>query len=225
MQSTVKRLTDVDQELSRTIESLVRQYHDQLSEQVILDKLRFPDNMHERFDTIPDAHVETLKWLFGHDDSGDDPRVEASKAFITWLQQGSGFFHISGKVGAGKFTMMKYICSHKDLDEHLKVWCKGTQLARGQFFFWKPGTTAQKSLKGLLRGLLHSILDKTRDLILIAMLERWKLITANFTFSRELDYRDFQDGFDNILEHAGNSGLYKIALFIDGLDEFEGRFA
>ncbi|KAK5629265.1 hypothetical protein RRF57_004980 [Xylaria bambusicola] len=55
------------------------------------------------------------------------------------------------------------------------------------------------------------------------MPERWKLITTNFTFSRELDYRDFQDGFDNILKHASNSGLYKVALFIDRLDEFEGR--
>ncbi|KAK5629264.1 hypothetical protein RRF57_004979 [Xylaria bambusicola] len=134
MQSAVKRLTDVDQELSRMIKSFVRHYHDQLNEQVILDKLRFPD-MHERFDTIPDAHEETLKWLFGHDDNSDGTRVEASKAFITWLQQGDGFFHISGKVGAGKSTTMKYICSHNGLDEHLKVWCKGAQLARGQFFF------------------------------------------------------------------------------------------
>ncbi|KAJ3575140.1 hypothetical protein NPX13_g4129 [Xylaria arbuscula] len=222
LQSTAKRLTDVGQGVSSSIQLLVTTYHNQLGEQLILDKLHFPD-MHERFDTIPKAHEETFKWLFKSDDSGDDIKAQASKAFISWLQQGSGFFHISGKVGAGKSTMMKYICSHDDLDAHLKVWCDGTQLGRGQFFFWKPGTVAQKSLKGLLRGLLHSILEQSPNLISTALPVFWKLITAHPTSSRELEYRDFEEGFTNILKYASTSRLYKFALFIDGLDEFEGQ--
>ncbi|KAI1369021.1 hypothetical protein F5Y08DRAFT_353540 [Xylaria arbuscula] len=222
LQSTAKRLTDVGQGVSSSIQLLVNTYHNQLGEQLILDKLHFPD-MHERFDTIPKAHKETLKWLFNSDNSGDDMKAQASKAFISWLQQGSGFFHISGKVGAGKSTMMKYICSHVDLDVHLRVWCDGAQLGRGQFFFWKPGTVAQKSLKGLLRGLLHSILERIPDLIPTALPVFWKLVTAHPTSSRELEYRDFEEGFTNILKYASTSSLYKFALFIDGLDEFEGQ--
>lgn len=222
IQSAAKKLTDVSQEVFSLIQSLVQGYHGQLNGQLILDKLHFPD-MHERFDTIPKAHEETLKWLFNPENSDDNNKVEASKAFLTWLRQGRGFFHISGKVGAGKSTMMKYICSHQDLDKHLKVWCEGAQLGRGQFFFWKPGTAAQKSLKGLLRGLLHSILDQNRDLIPTALPVLWKLVTAHPTSCRELEYRDFEQGFINILQHASDSNLYKIVLFIDGLDEFEGR--
>ncbi|KAI0909369.1 hypothetical protein F4823DRAFT_594722 [Ustulina deusta] len=223
MRSVTKGFTHIGQEISQTLQSLVQRYHDpRVEEQVVLDKLHFPD-MHERVDTIPDAHKETLRWLLDSTADHDSAKGEAGKNFVTWLQHGSGFFHISGKLGAGKSTMMKYICSHKDLNRHLKVWCGGAQLGRGQFFFWKPGTAAQKSLKGLLRGLLHSILDTNRDLIPTAFPDLWKLISTHSASIRELEYRDFQQGFDNILKHATQSCLYKFVLFIDGLDEFEGR--
>ncbi|KAI0452416.1 hypothetical protein F5B21DRAFT_526824 [Xylaria acuta] len=228
MHVVAKELSNSDhigQEISRTLQPLVQQYYDRYcrsSELAILDRLHFPD-MHERFDTIPDAHAETLGWLLGPNDDDRSARGKAGNDLLAWLRQGSGFFHISGKPGAGKSTLMKYICSHRNLDEHLKVWCQGAQLGRGQFFFWKPGTSAQKSIKGLLRGLLHSILDKHRDLIPTAFPELWKHTLARSSSSRQLEYRDFQQGFHNLLQYAGDSGLYKFVLFIDGLDEFEGR--
>ncbi|KAF2968673.1 hypothetical protein GQX73_g4937 [Xylaria multiplex] len=227
LQFSIKRLRDsahIDQEVSKTLQSLVGHYHDrfsQSSERAILDKLHFPDMLH-RFDTIPDAHEESLLWLFEPPTNDHGPKEKARTDFIAWLEQGSGFFHVSGKPGAGKSTMMKYICSHQALDNHLKIWCQGAQLGCGQFFFWLPGTAQQKSLKGLLRGLLYSILDKNRDLIPTAFPDLWELMRTHSS-SRELEYRDFQEGFANILEYASQSRLYKFALFIDGLDEFEGR--
>ncbi|KAI0872284.1 hypothetical protein GGS24DRAFT_468127 [Hypoxylon argillaceum] len=215
----------VGEEISRTLQPLVQHYyedHVQSVEQTILDKLHFP-NMHERFDTIIDAHEETLSWLFNprHDDS--DGKGKAREDFVTWLREGNHFFHISGKPGAGKSTMMKYICSHEDLNSHLEVWCRGARLGRGQFFFWMPGTAEQKSLKGLLRGILHSILRENRNLLSVALPDLWKLTRTQYVPSRELEYRDFQQGLENIFKHASHSRLYKFALFIDGLDEFEGR--
>ncbi|KAI0546735.1 hypothetical protein F4679DRAFT_556837 [Xylaria curta] len=234
MHLRVKELCNSDhvgEVISRTLQPLVQKYHDhfcKLSELAILDMLHFPD-MHERFDTISDAHEETLQWLFDATDSNDDSddgdgydaRRRASYDFVTWLQQGSEFFHVSGKPGSGKSTLMKYICSHQKLDDHLKVWCQGAELSRGQFFFWEPGSRAQKSIKGLLRGLLYSILDKNRHLISTAFPDPWKAVLARS--SKQLEYRDFQQGFDNLLTYSRDSGLYKLVLFIDGLDEFEGR--
>ncbi|GAW15093.1 hypothetical protein ANO14919_045020 [Xylariales sp. No.14919] len=228
MQFVLKGLGDsrhISQEISNAVQSLVQNHHGhvgQSSEQAILDKLHFP-NMHERFDIVVDAHRETLRWLFNSTGGDGGLKEKAGKDFVAWLRQGSGFFHISGKPGAGKSTMMKYICEHKDLDDHLNVWCQGAQLGRGQFFFWMPGTAEQKNLKGLLRGLLHSILDQNRDLIPTALPDIWEAMFANPPYSRELEYRDFQQGFDNILKYASESRLYKFVLFIDGLDEFEGR--
>ncbi|KAI1738445.1 hypothetical protein F4680DRAFT_424828 [Xylaria scruposa] len=224
MHLAVKELRNSDyigQEISKTFQPLVQQYYDrfcQLIEQTILDMLHFPD-MHERFDTIPDAHKETLGWLFDATDDDRSARSKAGKDFITWLRQGSGCFHISGKPGSGKSTMMKHICSHQALDNHLQVWCEGRQLGRGQFFSWKPGSSQQKSIKGLLRGLLHSILDTNRSLISTALPD----VFVRSSSSRQLEYRDFQQGFENLLSFARDSGSYKFVLFIDGLDEFEGR--
>ncbi|KAI0468063.1 hypothetical protein F4859DRAFT_492513 [Xylaria cf. heliscus] len=214
----------VGQEISRTIQPLVQQYYDcflRTTERTILNMLHFPD-MHERFDTILDAHTETLHWLLDPADTDCSDKGKAGRDFITWLQQGSGFFHISGKPGAGKSTLMKYICSHPNLDDHLGVWCQGAQLGRGQFFFWKPGTSAQKSIKGLLRGLLHSILYTNRNLIPTALPDLWDLVFNCSSSHRQLEYRDFREGFDNLLKYARLSDQYKFVLFIDGLDEFEG---
>ncbi|KAI0865939.1 hypothetical protein F4860DRAFT_458277 [Xylaria cubensis] len=236
MHLITKELSNSDhigQVISRTLEPLVHQSYDclcQLTELAILDMLHFPD-MNERFDTILDAHEETLHWLLdttGDNDSirsddYDSAKINASNDFVTWLRQGDGFFHISGKPGSGKSTLVKYICSHPDLDDHLKVWCQDAQLGRGQFFFWKPGTLAQKSIKGLLRGLLHSLLDKNRSLIPTAFPDLWKHILARSSSSRQLEYRNFKQGFDNLLTYARDSGSYKFVLFIDGLDEFEGQ--
>ncbi|KAI1124592.1 hypothetical protein F5Y10DRAFT_284914 [Nemania abortiva] len=228
MSLAVKGLTNsahLGQAVVTTLQPLVQLYYDrrdQSSEELILDKLHFP-NMHERFDTIIDAHTETLSWVFDPANSNHNAKKAAGEDFIAWLREGSGFFHISGKPGAGKSTMMKHICSQEDLDNHLKVWCQSAQLGRGEFFFWWSGTTEQKSLKGLLRGILHSILHKNRELIPTAFPDLWKLTLTHSSSSRELEYRDFQQGLDNIFKYAGQSLSYKFALFIDGLDEFEGR--
>ncbi|KAI1751584.1 hypothetical protein F4782DRAFT_531360 [Xylaria castorea] len=206
----------IGQTISRTLQPLVQHYYDRIcqsSELAILDMLHFPD-MHERFDTIPNAHKETLHWLLDPPKNAYWAREKAGKDFIAWLRQGSGFFHVSGKPGAGKSTLMKYICSHRNVDDHL---------GRGQFFFWKPGSLAQKSIKGLLRGLLYSVVDKTRNLISTAFPDLWESIFARASSSRHLEYRDFQQGFDNLLTYARDSGSYKFVFFIDGLDEFEGR--
>jgi hypothetical protein len=46
----------------------------------------------------------------------------ASESFISWLSSGEGIFHISGKLGSGKSTLMKFLCEHKHTKVELQKW-------------------------------------------------------------------------------------------------------
>jgi hypothetical protein len=37
----------------------------------------------------------------------------ASESLIHWLSSGNRIYHISGKLGSGKSTLMKFLCEHK----------------------------------------------------------------------------------------------------------------
>ncbi|KAI7776956.1 hypothetical protein LA080_004250 [Diaporthe eres] len=90
---------------------------------------------------------------------------KARDDFIVWLERDHGMFHISGKPGSGKSTLMKYLCQHRRTKDHLEAWAGDKNLSTGEFFFWRPGSTLQKSLKGIIRGLLHCVLSEAPDLI------------------------------------------------------------
>lgn len=153
----------------------------------------------------------------------DQHLIESRDRFITWLRESTGFFHISGKPGAGKSTFMKYIRLHPDLTKHLEAWSAGSKLAVGSFFFWKPGNTMQKSIKGLLRGLLYTVLESSPDLIPVAFPQLWDLSLIQTDALPTLEHRDVMLAFRNVLAETGRSETFKVALFIDGLDEFDGR--
>jgi hypothetical protein len=70
---------------------------------------------------------------------------------------------------------MKYLSAHPRTREYLAAWADGKQLAIAKFFFWRHGTKYQKSLNGLLRSPLHSILDRCPDLIKTTFPEHWEM--------------------------------------------------
>lgn len=116
-----------------------------VAQQHIRKSLAFPD-MRGRFDTVETAHYETFLWIFeaesdkqtdeasvGASSSDGDKRTEnwsddnqavrkAGELFTTWLKSGSGIFHISGKLGSGKSTLMKFLCGHPDTKAKLVEW-------------------------------------------------------------------------------------------------------
>ncbi|KAI1418066.1 hypothetical protein F5Y13DRAFT_150473 [Hypoxylon sp. FL1857] len=149
--------------------------------------------------------------------------TKARDGFITWLEQDDGIFHISGKPGSGKSTLMKYLTRHPKTREHLSVWADGKKFVLGSFFFWKPGSVLQKSIKGLVRGMLHCVLEECPDLIPLAFPAQWEA-----SMHREkvhIEHHQCQQAFENIVAASRTDGKHKIALFIDGLDEFEGNHA
>ncbi|KXH61863.1 hypothetical protein CSAL01_10345 [Colletotrichum salicis] len=74
-----------------------------------------------------------------------------------WLSSGSGVFHFSAKLGAGKSTLMKMIASDHETQKLLKTWAGDKTLICAKFFFWNSGSEQQKSVSGLYLGLLHEL--------------------------------------------------------------------
>lgn len=220
--------------------SLANKATEKMCQSSILEALRF-DRMDDRYDAIDEAYEKTFCWLFDNVSKRDktpyadqdDPiilesigefervRWRARKAFHTWLLSGQGIFHISGKPGSSKSTLMKYICEHKRTPELLGEWAEAKKLVFAKFFFWRHGSEGQKSLNGLLRSLLFSIVSALPDLIESLFPEQWNATKQSKIVS--IRPRDVQNAFSRLLKHHDALESHRFAFFIDGLDEFEGR--
>lgn len=97
-------------------------------QQRILNSLAF-EGMYGRFEAVDEAHYKTFGWIFKPDggegcDSGEgnDLKRSSSELFKHWLSLGRDIFHISGKLGSGKSTLMKFLCEHERTREGLQQW-------------------------------------------------------------------------------------------------------
>lgn len=168
-----------------------------------------------------DAPTSTQKYEIEFARKNDALRREARQTFVSWLANGTDIFHISGKPGAGKSTLMKYLCHHARTEECLKTWSGDKELVFTSFFFWRHGDEFQKSFKGLLRSLLHSILAQCPELIESTFPLQWE--KARLDMAVHFEAPDIQDAFEAIIQRPEIFNRHKFAFFIDGLDEFEGR--
>lgn len=162
----------------------------------------------------------------------DIDRQEKREAFIKWLQVGNGVFYISGKVGSGKSTLMKSLAQDPLTRELLRTWANENErdLLFVQFFFWNSGSSLQKSIAGLYRGILWEILRMHPDLIQDVLPSLWRDAHAfvepdDGQFLRpEIDFRILETAFDNLISNQDLINKRRICFFIDGLDEFDGDF-
>lgn len=83
--------------------------------------------------------------------------------FGDWLRSDSPVYWISGKPGAGKTTLVKYLLSNAKTKSALDVWNSGAVLL--SHFFWRPGSPMQQNIKGLLCSLLHQLVEANGELI------------------------------------------------------------
>jgi hypothetical protein len=194
-----------------------------IAEKRILKSLEFP-TMFSRFDHVNDAHFKTFEWIFQdmiRDQTNSRPKV----SFVEWLVNGTGIFHVSGKLGSGKSTLMKFLYQHERTKQLLNEWAgENWTLVLAQFFFWRAGEKDQKSLSGLLRALLYEVLKKCPEFIPSVFPAHWEKITSQdwrVESNEPLFKRDIRDAFKLLVR---NGQLYKgrrFCFFIDGLDEYE----
>ncbi|EHL02055.1 hypothetical protein M7I_2010 [Glarea lozoyensis 74030] len=144
------------------------------AQQRILRSLSFVD-MYGRFEAVDIAHYKTFEWIFEDkpEHTKNDYNFSHRETFLHWLSAGTGIFHISGKLGSGKSTLMKFLCSHERTSVELEKWAGDRKLVFAKFFFWKPGTTLQRSLGGLFRSLLHDTLETHPELIPAVLPDQW----------------------------------------------------
>ena len=188
-----------------------------------------------RHESIPEALHATLEWVLpaedmddeaGHKRRGDEgltPRVALSR----WLQHGSGIFWVSGRPGAGKSTLMKFISDHARTRAALEKWADGKPLTVAAHYFWISGTGLQKSLKGMLMRLLFDVLQHQPALapaVFGARFRNWKTgYAAEVVATRSEDAWTIKELSAALQTLAENKDLgIRMCFFIDGLDEYEG---
>ncbi|OTA95264.1 hypothetical protein M434DRAFT_393992 [Hypoxylon sp. CO27-5] len=190
--------------------------------------------MEDRFYYVESAHAATFEWILADSpvtNTTQDPSVpklfnfreQARKDFIHWLESGRGIFHISGKPGSGKSTLMKFLFKNESTRRYLKQWSGGKPLIFAKSFFWRLGNDRQKSLSGLIHTLLYEVLSTTPDLIPIAFPSLWVAVEPSTKNGSRLTRTDIEQGFENLLANQSTFEKHKMVFFIDGLDEFSGR--
>jgi energy-coupling factor transporter ATP-binding protein EcfA2 len=188
----------------------------------ILSSLSF-SNMNSRISSISHAHAKTFQWILGDAEAPD--AAPRGVGFPAWLEQSSQLIYwITGKPGSGKSTLMKYLLGHQRVASHLRVYAGDAPLLMAGFCAWNPGTEAQHSREGLLRTLLYHCLSGQPELIPLVSPRRW----AFFHFlgpgipsqAPRWTTVELQESFEKLV--ALNGKLFRLALFIDGLDEFAG---
>jgi hypothetical protein len=117
-----------------------------VAQQKLLGCLGFSD-MHMRFETVHRAHLNTFRWIYDTDsshengsDSHSSDRDESSEdsdspyvndendvmatrvRWLNWLTSGNGIFHIAGKLGSGKSTLMRFLCDEPQTEIALQRW-------------------------------------------------------------------------------------------------------
>ncbi|KAK4080937.1 hypothetical protein Trihar35433_2042 [Trichoderma harzianum] len=171
---------------------------------------------------IPKRHRVTFEWIFCEPRTSEDGHTLWSD-FPLWLRGNSpDIYWITGKPGAGKSTLVKFISQNSKLETLLGEWATGSQLLIARFFSWTPGANRlQKSQEGLFRTLLFDVIRQQPRLAIDIFPARWFLLQS-FNGSiklPDLEIDELRLGFQNLLSATGNK--LKLALLIDGLDEFD----
>ncbi|KIN07657.1 hypothetical protein OIDMADRAFT_109094, partial [Oidiodendron maius Zn] len=192
----------------------------------LLTNLRFPTINH-REEAICETHQKTCSWIF---EASPERSLHTRpwSNFVEWLQNDGNVYWVNGKAGSGKSTLMKYIYQNSNTRRHLQAWAGDAKLQIAHYYFWNSGSQDQRSHTGLMRSLLHEILNSNQDLIRQVFSAEWNEIREQFDYVNKFDKPPRWSWSFARLERAitdleiASADKFKLCLFIDGLDEFDG---
>src|SRR6185295_5022029 len=113
---------------------------------------------------------------------------------------------------------MKFICEHDKVYPLLQEWAGESQLISASFFFWRIGSTEQKSLQGLIRGLLFAIVQQEPIIAKLLFPRLWETNNPKRRPLRLSD-REISQAFDKMTAAGDLIAKYRMCFFVDGLDE------
>jgi energy-coupling factor transporter ATP-binding protein EcfA2 len=187
-------------------------------EKIFISRIRY-DTIQERELAIKDAFQGTFRWIF------DD---ENTTGFKNWLSSDGKLYWITGKPGSGKSTLMRYLMQPTGLssrqsrcEEHLRQWVESREnLTIISFHFWAIGSPMQRTKEGLFRTLLIQLFQDHPEVIPTVAPSRWESLSLFNEDPQHLTETELGDMFRQAITHISTRA--KLALFIDGLDEFDG---
>jgi NACHT domain len=182
----------------------------------VLDSLYF-EKIDDREHMIEDRYITTLEWVF----TPPAENLPKWSEVPAWLRDSGGVYWVSGKAGSGKSTLMKWLFHEDRTRDLLKSWAGDKKLLVTKYFFWSPGTSIQKSLSGLLRSALYDLLQQCPELILQISPARWRSYDLELAHFPAWTDADLLIAIRTFIQATAPSA--RICLFIDGLDEFDGK--
>ncbi|TAQ86208.1 hypothetical protein B7494_g5468 [Chlorociboria aeruginascens] len=182
----------------------------------LIHELRFPD-LSDREYRVTAAHEDTFHWMFA---GPNNRHIRKWCLFASWLQSSEKVYWVTGKPGSGKSTLMKFLSQDPRTRNGLSVWAGNLPLVTAHFYFWNSGTQVQMSLHGFYRTVVHAILSSQPRMVQEALPDRWSNSRLFGEDLRDWTIQELTRAFQTLIKKSGRS--YRLCLFIDGLDEYEG---
>jgi hypothetical protein len=205
--------------ISHPLSALTRVEKERHLQLHLVDHLSFEAQADREY-RIAKAYSETFQWIFSKPDEQGDRHWSN---FVTWLEGDEDHLYwITGKAGSGKSTLMKYILHEERCLKHLQVWAgNNTPLILARFYFWNSGSQSQMSSEGLLRSIIHDALKQSPHLAPILFPSRWRRYELFGSNTHPWTLVELMHAFENLVVSSGTK-RFKLCLFVDGLDEFDG---
>lgn len=169
-----------------------------------------------RYGKIESEYESTLRWIWTS--IGD-----RGPGLLEWLESDDPLFWISGKPGAGKSTLMKYIYNDGMTSQTLRG-ARSGNILQISFFFHELGTPSEGTFSGMLHALLYQLLKKLPVLATAVHARFQRLETRSPHSSQESGIwteSELEKAFQDILPaQTTNTTLLCV---VDGLDECEAK--
>ena len=203
----------------QTVSEQEREKRDKILSSQLVKPLWF-EELPVRQETIREAYPATLEWAF------EKPEEHASQHewddFSEWLKTDDDLYWISGKPGAGKSTLMKYLRLDGRTFDFIAEWpyhrSSPKTLTVAGFFFWNSGSELQMSRVGFGRSMLTQLIDEATSVAELFP-HRWKRCQLLGFTDEPFVWKELSAALDILLSGTDRHFL----LFVDGLDEFDGE--
>ena len=238
------RLLEIDSNIEKSRNQVVHTLSERINrttiEQEFMQSLYFAD-IFTRQEQILDARKKSFEWIFagsqewGEKQSTPGPNFRgwwydrASNTwsnFREWLEsrdRASRIYHVRGKAGSGKSTLMNFVVQDRRTRKALYDWCGGAiNLLTPSFFFWKAGSALQKSVQGLLRSVAYQMLKNEPSLLEDLSISQCKYGYQLLTEAQAWTTHRLLSILEIILNTAAARKVY-VCFFLDGLDEYDGE--